>query len=135
MNIQVRLIAVALTSFFLLMVVSCSSNPYPKGKKIYDTYCVNCHMEDGTGLASLIPPLANADYLKNNQDQIPCIILKGINDTIVVNGRTFAQKMEGVKLTSIQLTNLINYINNAWGNEIPPRSLSEIERYLINCNQ
>ena len=92
-------------------------------------------MEDGTGLVGLIPSLAQADYLKENQDKIACIILYGLSDSISVNGRIFAQKMEGVKLSSIQVTNLINYINHAWDNGISARSLIDIEQDIINCNQ
>jgi len=44
----------------------------------YDAYCGNCHMENGEGLSKLIPSLHNSAYLKNNQEELPCIIRNGI---------------------------------------------------------
>lgn len=46
-------------------------------------------------VGALIPPLAGADYLANNQANLPCLIRKGIQDTIVVNGKVYAEKMPG----------------------------------------
>lgn len=90
-------------------------------------------MEDGKGLAKLIPPLANADYLKTNQDRIPCIIRNGQSGEIVVNGVVYNQEMPGEKYTEIQINNMINYINTAWENNIPTVSITETKKRLEGC--
>ena len=90
-------------------------------------------MEDGTGLAALIPPLAGSDYYRNNQNKIACIILNGQVDSIIVNGRLYNQKMEGIPMSEIQITNLINYINSAWGNNIKVKTLKEVEDDISLC--
>ena len=75
-------------------------------------------MEDGTGLTGNIPPLAGADYLTKQSDRLACIIRYGIQEPIVVNGVTYETPMEGVpQLTDTEVTNVINYINHAWGND------------------
>lgn len=124
-----------LTLFFLFVFwMACQETRYMEGKRIYDAYCGSCHMEDGQGLRSLVPPLAKADYLANNQSLIPCIITKGLSGPIQVNGKEYDQPMAGITgLTNVQITNVINYINNAWGNDAGHTSLQEVERALEGC--
>lgn len=121
-------IFIALTLIFLL---SCNDTQYVKGKKIYDIACNNCHMDDGKGLQGIIPPLAQSDYLANHQDELVRIITMGIKDTILVNGISYDQPMEGITtLTPVQITNVINYINTAWGNDIPITTLQKVNNSL-----
>ena len=83
-------------------------------------------MDDGSGLAGVIPPLAGSDYLGQHSEQLPCIIRKGIKGDITVNGRKFSTEMTGVpQLTEFEITNVINYINTAWGNDF------EIVKHLV----
>ena len=116
-----------------LVMFSCGGTAYPKGQKLYQLYCESCHMEDGTGLGAEIPPLVNADYYSNNLENVPCIIVYGLADTILVNNKIYKQKMEGIPLSPIQVTNVINYINTSWGNNYPPTKLEEVKNILDNC--
>ena len=34
----------------------------------YESHCASCHGVEGEGLKDLIPPLANADWLAENQE-------------------------------------------------------------------
>ena len=123
-------------SHYLLPVVviglwQCQTEPYPQGKILYQNFCQSCHMEDGSGLGLEIPPLANADYLKANLEIVPCIIHYGQSDTIVVNGNTYAQPMEGIdKLSAIEITNIINFIGQAWGKQYEPVTLKAGQRMV-----
>jgi len=125
---------ISLLLWVTFLVISCNNSTYTQGKRMYEVYCQNCHMDDGMGLAKLIPPLANADYLRDNQEMIPCIIYHGQNDTIVVNGVTFTQEMPGEKYNEVQITNIINYINTAWGNQIEPVTLDQVKERLAKCD-
>lgn len=113
---------------------SCEQETYMQGKRLYEAHCNNCHMEDGIGLAKLIPPLANSDYLKNNQDKIACILRNGQKGEIVVNGVTYNQEMPGKKYTEVQITNIVNYINHAWGNDYGTVTLEETKKKLNACD-
>jgi mono/diheme cytochrome c family protein len=122
--------------FFAVITVllSCETNPYQSGERVYKTACANCHMDNGIGLSALIPPLANADYLGKNREKLPCIIRYGLHDTIQVNGKTYAENMPGVPdLSEIQITNLLNFINNSWGNKQPAYNYEEVTRLLEQC--
>jgi cytochrome c len=63
------------------------------GAKLYELHCSNCHQADGSGLAQLIPPLKRADYLSKAALNLPCIIKKGMQGSMVVNGVEYNQKM------------------------------------------
>jgi mono/diheme cytochrome c family protein len=115
-------------------LTGCEQSPYRDGEALYKTQCANCHMDDGVGLGALMPPLAGADYLKNERDRLPCILIHGLADTIVVNGKTYAEKMPGVPtLTAVEVTNILNYINNAWGNQNGVFTLEEVRKALETC--
>jgi mono/diheme cytochrome c family protein len=125
----------ALVLSFLILQCSCSPHPYPQGEILYKNFCANCHMEDGNGLGKLIPPLAESDYIKNNQDHLACIIRYGIKGEIIVNGIIYNQEMPGEKvLTDFEINNIINYINYSWGNQIGFKKLPETQLELENCD-
>lgn len=126
------------TPFFLLIFLfsACAPNPHREGERLYKKICANCHLDDGQGLAGLIPPLAQSDYLANHRQQLPCIIRRGLADTIRVNGRTYAEQMAGnPELSAIQITNIINYMHEAWGNALPPFRLGEVDSLLRQCGR
>lgn len=124
------LIGLSICLFF-----SCNSHPYEQGKRIYKAKCSNCHMNDGSGLGELIPPLAASDWLRDNQDLLACAITKGIAMPITVNGTIYRENMKGIKLTDVELTNLINYINNEWGNQYGEVLLKDIKEKLSECGE
>lgn len=110
---------------------------YSDGQFLYKTVCANCHMDDGSGLVGLIPPIAASDYLKNNQDNLACIIKYGLKGPITVNGTQYGgQEMAGIPvLTDVEITNICNYINTSFNNNNRVVSLSEIRAALENCKK
>ena len=123
-------------SISIFLLSCCEPNPYRAGERLYKSNCANCHMDNGEGLSALIPPLAGADYLGKNREKLPCVLRYGLKDTIVVNAKTYAEAMPGVAtLSDIQLTNILNYINNAWGNRHEPYRLEEVQQLLDNCRR
>jgi len=117
-----------------LSVNSCKEETFYQGHSIYDSICANCHMEDGTGLKGVIPPLAGSDYLKNNQLDVGCIIRYGQEGDIVVNGKTYNQPMAGISyVTDTEIANIINYINHAWGNDYGMVDFKKLRVKLKEC--
>jgi mono/diheme cytochrome c family protein len=91
-------------------------------------------MDNGAGLGALIPPLAGADYLTSHRNELPCVIRHGLKDTIYVNGQIYAEQMQGIKsLNEIQITNVLNYILQSWGNQGKPFTLEEVQKALQTC--
>lgn len=98
------------------------------GKTSYARSCAQCHGDAGEGIRSLIPPLENADFAKQNFDSIPCWLKHGINYPITVNGTVYDQAMYPVAMSDVETANVINYIaseflktdrtvNSAWVKE------------------
>ena len=112
-----------------------SANPYKQGKESFKIVCADCHGEDGLGLRDLVPPLAKSDYLQKNFGQFPCLSRKGLADTIVVNGKKYWQPMPKQELTDIQITNIMNYMAHAWGNNLPEVHLTTVQRVLKDSCQ
>ena len=111
--------SIVLTLVVFLYLSACQSDKYPHGAKLYENYCERCHMQDGTGLEGLIPPLAGSDYYEKNYAQIPHIIRYGVDQPIVVNGVTYTEPMVGLgRLTNTEIANIMNYINNQWYPEL-----------------
>lgn len=125
---------IALAVIAVYMMSSCEPQAYKQGKALYTAYCANCHMPDGTGLTGHIPPLAESDYLKADPTRVACIIRYGLADTIQVNGKRYSQPMAAVpKLNEFEITNIINYLNNAWNNNLEYVSLEEVQAALEAC--
>lgn len=115
---------------------ACEYKPYSHGEIMYQNFCASCHMEDGTGLTGNIPPLAGADFLRDHQEKLPCIIRYGIADTILVNGVSYSTPMVGVpQLTDAEVANIINYMNQAWGNDYGFVKPTDVERILKECRK
>lgn len=120
--------------FLIALFPACTPPKYPQGKIMYENFCANCHMDDGTGLAAVIPPLAGSDFLKNNPHLLPCIIHKGLKKKIEVNGTVYDTEMPGAPfLEEFEVTNIINYINTAWGNDFGIVKHMEVREALEKC--
>ena len=93
-------------------------------------------MDNGEGLGALIPPLVGADYLAANRDRLACLVRYGIQDTIQVNGKTYAEQMVGnAMLSEIQITNVLNFVLLKWSNQTPPFTFEEVQKSLEACKK
>jgi mono/diheme cytochrome c family protein len=135
-KLKTAMIAFAiLAGFYILTKIlnHISTNP---GKQTYEFHCAGCHGKDGMGLKEIVPPLAHADWLEKNQDILACVIRYGMKEKITVNNTDYEQEMLGLKsLSEIQIANIINYINSAWGNDFSYIKVSDVEKQLKNCNK
>lgn len=104
-----------------------------QGRMLYKKHCIGCHQNDGSGLAQLIPPLADADFLKNEQAVI-CVIRHGQQGHVVVNGIEYNGNMPAnPALQPLQIAEISTYILNAWGNKGGFVSVQEATAALQNC--
>jgi mono/diheme cytochrome c family protein len=105
-----------------------------QGKVLYETHCSSCHMEQGQGLAQLIPPISQSDWIAKNNEKLACVIRYGQQGEVLVNGTAYNQPMPAnLKLTDVEIHNLINYIVRNFGNKSPKRSLEQVQQDLNNC--
>jgi len=134
--------------WFLLLLASCNSNvkkdnrvtqkqdstglkaSIERGKTVYNDMCVTCHLPNGKGVPKAFPPLADSDYLRENQTQSIKAVKYGMSGEITVNGITYNSTMSPLGLSNEEVADVVNYINNSWGNTIDhfvtPEKVSEL---------
>ena len=88
-----------------------------RGKEVYVAYCLSCHMEAGNGIENTYPPLAKSDYLMADKKRSIQQILQGATGEMKVNGKMYNAPMTGFDLTDEQVSDVLNYIRNSWGNK------------------
>lgn len=100
-----------------------------RGEKVYTTQCASCHMVEGEGIAEVFPPLAKSDYLKDKNRLIKVVLL-GVRGPMKVNGVQYNSEMPGVALSNQQVSDVLNFIRNSWGNKAAPILPTEIKAGL-----
>jgi mono/diheme cytochrome c family protein len=88
-----------------------------RGKEVYGVHCITCHMEKGEGIEGAFPPLAKADYLMADKTRSIKQIIKGASGDMTVNGKTYSGEMPAIDLTDDQVSDVLNYVRNSWGNK------------------
>jgi|GEM_PF-601104 len=131
-NVCMRiLISLTVLSLLWLLPQACGKTEHLQGRNLYDQHCANCHMEDGRGLRQLIPPLAGADYLRDNPAAVVRGIRRGMVGEMVVNGKVYNQPMPGnIEISEFQIVNIVNYINQAWGNDYGNVTVDDARKWL-----
>lgn len=87
-----------------------------RGKDVYEANCVTCHMAAGEGIEGAFPPLAKSDYLADKNRLIK-VVLQGVRGPMKINGTQYDAEMPGVALSDEQVSDVLNYIRNSWGNK------------------
>ncbi len=87
------------------------------GQEIYSNYCISCHMSEGAGIPGAFPPLAKSDYLMADKERSIHIVMYGLEGQIEVNGTTYNNIMTPLGLTDKEITHVLNFVRNSWGNE------------------
>ncbi|WP_370478557.1 c-type cytochrome [Tamlana flava] len=103
-----------------------------RGSKIYQDFCVSCHLPTGEGIRKTYPPLAKSDYLMNNRTASIKGIKYGQQGEIVVNGQKYNGLMAPMGLGDDEVADVMNYITNSWGNKndnmVTEAEVSKIEK-------
>lgn len=136
-----KVIYIFISCFIIgILISSCKNSSqieqaryYINGKTAYELHCQNCHGAKGEGLGLLIPPLTDTSYISNNKNKLASIIKYGMEGPIVINGQAYDEKMPAeTHLTPTEITYIINYIGNSFGNEIGFYTSEEVQQDLID---
>lgn len=100
-----------------------------RGKTIYETQCMSCHMAGGEGLEGVFPPLAKTDYL-NDKNRLVKVIVLGVRGPMKINGVEYNGEMLGYNFNDQEVSDILNYIRNSWGNKGEPILPNEIQPAL-----
>lgn len=100
-----------------------------RGAALYQANCVKCHMAQGQGLPSVFPPLENSKNLKDKAYLIK-VVKNGITTATKVKGLTYSTPMAAIDLTDKEISDVLNYIRNSWGNSFEPITPLEVGKVL-----
>lgn len=127
---RLLLYSVLLVSMIALPL-ACGKTEHLQGENLYLQHCSGCHYESGEGLRQLIPPLAGSDYLEKYPELVVRGIRRGMAGEMVVNGKVYNHEMPGNKeLSEFQIVNIVNYINQAWGNDYGNITVTDCRNWL-----
>lgn len=98
-----------------------------RGKEIYVAQCQTCHMENGEGIEGVYPPLAKSDYLMADKKRSMVQVSEGASGEMIVNGVTYYGFMTGFPLNDKEVSDVLNYIRNSWGNKGEPVKPEEVK--------
>ncbi len=101
-------------------------NSMRRGKSIYYTQCVTCHQDKGEGIPTVYPPLAKSDFLFKESEKSISFVLNGASESITVNGIEYTGEMTNFDLTDEQVSDVLNFIRNSWGNSGEPITLETV---------
>jgi mono/diheme cytochrome c family protein len=111
-------------TIYLVIYLNISYNLFSKkplqqslldGQEIYNDFCAQCHLEDGKGVKGIYPPLAKSDFLMDINRTIHSIKY-GLKGPIIVNGDKYNSIMVSQGLDDEEISDVVNYILNSWGN-------------------
>jgi nitrite reductase (NO-forming) len=100
-----------------------------RGKSIYTAQCSSCHMMEGEGIAGVFPALAKSPNLAS-KERLVKVILKGVRGQITVGDVTYNGEMTGFSLSDQEVSDLINFVRNSFGNKAPAVLPNEIQTAL-----
>ena len=95
-----------------------SENVLEHGKNLYTQHCLACHMEDGSGIKNLTPPLSGTSWVVGDKTRLIQVLLQGLSEPIEVKGERYEQEMPAYAwLSDEELANVLTYIRQSFGND------------------
>ena len=119
--------------YIIIIILSIFVQPLPKdsmerGKKVYDQYCMPCHMPDGSGVPRLNPPLIKTTYVIGEKKRFIEIVLKGFDEQVEIEGEYYTNVMAPHEfLTDEQVADVVTYVRNSFGNKASIATPAEVK--------
>ena len=120
----------AMSSVFLFAFFQEDSLPasVERGKVVYESNCISCHMADGKGLEGAFPPLAGTGRL-TDKARLVKIVVNGMSGPIEIKGTTYDMEMTPLNLSDKEIVDVLNYVRNSWGNKAGAISVKEVAKF------
>jgi mono/diheme cytochrome c family protein len=106
-----------------------SSSPMVRGKIVYNSICLACHMADGGGVPNMNPPLINTDYVLGDKTRLIKIVLNGFKEDVQINGQSFSNNMTPHSdLKDQQIADVLTYVRKSFGNKASRVTALEVKK-------
>ncbi len=114
-------------SLMVLSILLCSCNYFSgeskelkdsieRGEIVYNDNCLRCHIPNSTEVPNRYPPLVNSNWLTEKRKESIHAVKYGLRGPIEVNGEPYNDIMVPMALSDEQVTDVLNYVMNSWGN-------------------
>ena len=101
-----------------------------RGSKVYETYCLSCHMQDGSGVPGMNPPLTKTKWVLGPKKTLTELLLKGLTGEIEVNGDYYDNVMPSQSyLKDQELADVMTFIRNSFGNKASGVAVAEVKKW------
>lgn len=98
------------------------------GKKVYVQNCLTCHQADGTGVATMNPPLIKTSYVLGDKPTLIKIVLNGFNEDVQINGQTYSNTMTPhATMTDQEIADVLTYVRNSFTNKASSVSVALVK--------
>jgi mono/diheme cytochrome c family protein len=89
------------------------------GRAAYLANCSACHQREGGGLKGAFPPLAGADWLREQPtERSIAVVLRGLSGPLTVNGVSYNSMMPPMAhLSDRDVAAILTYVYASWGND------------------
>jgi nitrite reductase (NO-forming) len=98
------------------------------GKRIYKSNCLACHQAMGEGIKGAFPPLAKSDFLDKDISKVISVVKNGLEGPVKVNGESFNSVMPALGLNDADISYVLSYIYNSWGNKKKIISIKDVKK-------
>jgi mono/diheme cytochrome c family protein len=101
------------------------------GGKLYTTHCADCHGATGAGVPPAYPPLAGnrALLMEAAVNPIRIVLNGGFAPGTEGNPRPYGMPPFSHSLNDTEVAAVVSYLRSQWGNNAPPVSSNDVNRY------
>jgi len=108
---------------------SSTGSAMARGKIVYNSVCLSCHMAGGAGVPHLNPPLINTTYVLGDKAKLIKIVLNGFNEDVEINGQTYSNTMTPHSdLKDQQIADVLTYVRKSFGNKAGSISTADVKK-------
>lgn len=99
------------------------------GEKIYSTYCVACHQQNGKGDGNRFPPLDGSEWVTGDKSRLVKTVLKGLTGQVTVKEKKYNDVMPAYEfLSDSDLSALLTYVRKNFGNGAGPVTIEDVSK-------
>lgn len=130
---MIHRLSAAIALIVILFIMGCSDESISQatmdhGKKIYNAYCLSCHMQDAMGVPRLNPPLAGSELLVKEKTKPIRIVLRGSEELKGETSGEYTNTMMPLStLSDEEIADVLTFARNSFGNKAPKIKKADVK--------
>ncbi|HEY4326766.1 MAG TPA: cytochrome c [Mucilaginibacter sp.] len=100
-----------------------------RGKIVYTSICLACHMADGAGVPTMNPPLIKTSYVLGDKATLIKIVLNGFKEDVEINGQKYSNNMTPHSdLKDQEIADVLTYVRKSFGNKASSITVADVKK-------